>query len=122
MLQTAIEGTLNVLVQGEKAGVKRMVVTSSIATVRNPDESYTDRGRLEVTIRILAIQLVLVLKDWNPVTKEMALTGGNQMITYAASKKFAEIALWDWADKHPHVEVTTRTFILVPKVPTRLKR
>jgi nucleoside-diphosphate-sugar epimerase len=58
---------------------------------------------------------VLVLKDWNPVTKEMALTGGNEMITYAASKKFAEIALWDWADKHPHVEVTTRTFFLVLK-------
>ncbi|KAJ7887784.1 hypothetical protein B0H14DRAFT_3856161 [Mycena olivaceomarginata] len=88
LLATAIEGTLNVLVQGEKAGVKRMVVISSIATVKNPDESYTDR-------------------DWNPVTKEMALTGGNEMITYAASKKFAEIALWDWADKHPHVEVTT---------------
>jgi nucleoside-diphosphate-sugar epimerase len=45
----------------------------------------------------------------------MALTGGNEMITYAASKKFAEIALWDWADKHPHVEVTTRTFFLVLK-------
>ncbi|KAF7358482.1 Epimerase domain-containing protein [Mycena venus] len=88
LLATAAEGTLNVVVQGEKAGVKRMVVTSSIATVLNPNESYTD-------------------KDWNPVTKEMALAGGNEMLTYSASKKFAEIALWEWADKHPHVEVTT---------------
>ncbi|KAF8190637.1 NAD-P-binding protein [Mycena galopus ATCC 62051] len=88
MLAMATEGTLNVLVQGEKAGIKRMVVTSSIATVLNPNESYTDQ-------------------DWNPVTREIALTGGNGLITYGASKKFSEIALWEWAEKHPHVEVTT---------------
>ncbi|KAJ7438273.1 hypothetical protein B0H11DRAFT_591472 [Mycena galericulata] len=88
LLAAAVEGTLNVIVQAEKVGVKRMVVTSSIATVNNPQESYTDQ-------------------DWNPVTKEIALTGGNQMATYAASKKLAELALWEWADKHPHVEVTT---------------
>ncbi|KAJ7616159.1 hypothetical protein DFH06DRAFT_110841 [Mycena polygramma] len=88
LLAAAVEGTLNVIVQGEKAGVKRVVVTSSIATVANPNDSFTD-------------------KDWNPVTKEMALTGGNEMVTYSASKKFAELALWEWAEKHPHVEVTT---------------
>ncbi|KAJ7187376.1 hypothetical protein C8R46DRAFT_1059584 [Mycena filopes] len=88
MLATAAQGTLNVVEQGEKAGVKRFVVTSSIATVRNPQESYTD-------------------KDWNPVTKKMALTAGNAMLTYAASKKFSELALWEWVDKHPQVEVTT---------------
>jgi nucleoside-diphosphate-sugar epimerase len=44
-LQTAVEGTLNVIMQGEKAGVRRMVVTCSIATVRNPNESYTDKGK-----------------------------------------------------------------------------
>ncbi|KAJ7127877.1 hypothetical protein C8R44DRAFT_778943 [Mycena epipterygia] len=88
LLAAAVDGTLNVLVQAEKAGVKRMVVTSSIATVTNPNDSYTDQ-------------------DWNPVTREIALTGGNEFVTYAASKKFAEIALWEWADKHPHVEVTT---------------
>ncbi|KAJ7444296.1 hypothetical protein FB451DRAFT_1149257 [Mycena latifolia] len=88
MLAAAVEGTLNIIIQGEKAGVRRMVVTSSIATVMNPNESYTDQ-------------------DWNPITREIALTGGNEMATYAASKKFAEVALWEWADKHPHVEVTT---------------
>ncbi|KAJ7932971.1 hypothetical protein B0H13DRAFT_2512902 [Mycena leptocephala] len=88
MLATAAEGTLNVMVQGEKAGIKRMVVTSSISSVVNPKDSYTDQ-------------------DWNPITKETALTGENKLATYGASKKFAEIALWEWADKHPHVEVTT---------------
>ncbi|KAJ7056337.1 hypothetical protein C8F01DRAFT_1155742 [Mycena amicta] len=87
-LQGALDGTLNIIVQAEKAGVKNMVVTSSIATVKNPEGSWTD-------------------KDWNPVTKEFALTGGNKMATYGASKKFAELALWEWAEKHPHVEVAT---------------
>ncbi|KAJ7642141.1 hypothetical protein FB45DRAFT_826394 [Roridomyces roridus] len=88
LLAAAREGTLNVLVQAEKVGVKRMVVTSSIATVRNPQNSFTDQ-------------------DWNPVTREMALTSSIGMVTYAASKKFAELALWEWAEQHPHVEVTT---------------
>ena len=33
--QSAIEGSLNVLRQAEKAGVKKFVVTSSMITVRN---------------------------------------------------------------------------------------
>ena len=33
--QSAIEGSLNVLRQAEKAGVKKFVVTSSIVTVMN---------------------------------------------------------------------------------------
>ncbi|KAJ7457489.1 hypothetical protein FB451DRAFT_1098187 [Mycena latifolia] len=89
LLATAIEGTLNTIVQAEKAGIKRMVVTSSITSVKNPNNSFTDQ-------------------DWNPITKEFALTAGiDKMYTYAASKKFAELALWEWADEHPHVEVTT---------------
>ncbi|KAJ6454116.1 hypothetical protein C8R45DRAFT_882125 [Mycena sanguinolenta] len=88
ILKAAIDGTLNVIVQGEKAGVKRVVFTSSIATVMGPTNSFTDQ-------------------DWNPVTKEMALNDDNYMQTYSAAKKFAEIALWEWAEKHPHVEVTT---------------
>ncbi|KAJ7161816.1 hypothetical protein C8R43DRAFT_991521 [Mycena crocata] len=88
LFEAAVNGTLNVVVQGEKAGVKRMVITSSIASVANPTGSYTDQ-------------------DWNPLTKEFALDSGNDMIIYSAAKTFAERALWEWADKHPHVDVTT---------------
>ena len=28
-------------------------------------------------------------------------------VTYAASKKYAELAVWEWAEAHPHVDVTT---------------
>ncbi|KAJ7127883.1 hypothetical protein C8R44DRAFT_911088, partial [Mycena epipterygia] len=85
LLASAVEGTPNVLVQAEKAGVKRMVVTSSIATSRLRPEQHPP-------------------VDWIPVTREIALTSTNEMITYAASKKFSEIALWEWADRRPHVE------------------
>ncbi|KAJ7692707.1 hypothetical protein B0H17DRAFT_933830, partial [Mycena rosella] len=44
LLATAIDGTLNTVVQAEKAGIKRIVVTSSIASVMNPQFSFTDQG------------------------------------------------------------------------------
>ncbi|KAJ7575095.1 hypothetical protein C8J56DRAFT_901555 [Mycena floridula] len=79
--------TLNVLRQGEKAGIQRYVVTSSIATVSNPRNSFTD-------------------KDWSPVTREEAVQHGG-LTAYRASKSLAEKALWEFADAHPNVDVTT---------------
>ncbi|KAJ7641998.1 hypothetical protein FB45DRAFT_988321 [Roridomyces roridus] len=100
LIKTAVDGTLNVVVQAEKVGVRRVVVTSSIATVLNPEGKFTD-------------------KDWSPITREMALTSHDPMVPYTASKKFAELALWEWADKHPHVDVTTLnpTFFYGPFTP-----
>ncbi|KAJ7048712.1 hypothetical protein C8F01DRAFT_1188614 [Mycena amicta] len=112
-LKGAVDGTLNVIVQAEKAGVKKVVVTSSIASVQMlpavAGASFTD-------------------KDWTPITKEMALSLKDPMAVYVVSKKLAEKALWDWADKHPHVDVTTLnpTFFFgpltknypIPPVPT----
>lgn len=43
--QGAIEGTLNVIRQAEKAGITRIVVTSSISSVVNPQKSFTDQGK-----------------------------------------------------------------------------
>ncbi|KAF7297489.1 Epimerase domain-containing protein [Mycena indigotica] len=95
-IQLAIDGTLNIVVQAEKAGVKKIVVTSSVGTARGSD-GVSD-------------------KHWSPITKEYALGSGNPMLVYVASKKLAEQALWEWADAHPHVEVTTLnpTFLLGP--------
>ncbi|KAJ7169210.1 hypothetical protein C8R43DRAFT_916707 [Mycena crocata] len=102
LFAAAVDGTLNILAQGEKAGVRRMVVTSSIAAVMNPEKvtSLTDQ-------------------DWNPVTKEFAVASGNKVLMYAASKTIAERAVWEWADKHPHVDVTTLLppFVFGPFVP-----
>ncbi|TFK44233.1 NAD-P-binding protein [Crucibulum laeve] len=92
MFNSAIEGSLNVLRQAEKAGVKRFVVTSSTATV--VDKSNSTRGAYND-------------QDWNHLTKEAAIESGQSGTIYSATKKYAEIAVWEWAEAHPHVDVTT---------------
>ncbi|KAG6847100.1 hypothetical protein H0H93_010088, partial [Arthromyces matolae] len=87
MINSAVEGLLNVVRQAEKAGIKRIVVTSSMVTVLNPDGGLTD-------------------KDWYPTNKEEALkTTGYE--SYPAAKTLAEKELWAFADAHPHVDITT---------------
>jgi len=92
MLNSAIEGSLNVLRQAEKAGIKKFVVTSSIVAVSGDPALKGAAYRSE---------------HWNPVTKEDALHSDEKRISYAASKKYAELAVWEWAEAHPDVDVTT---------------
>jgi nucleoside-diphosphate-sugar epimerase len=91
-MDAALEGSLNVLQQAEKAGVKKFVVTSStIALVGDP------------TVKGTAFRA----EHWSPVTKEDALRSNDKIAIYTASKKYAELAVWEWAEAHPHVDVTT---------------
>ncbi|KUJ07895.1 NAD(P)-binding protein [Mollisia scopiformis] len=85
-LLPAIEGTTNLLkaVKEHAPEVKRVIYTSSCAAVlnfeapigTNPQKVYTD-------------------SDWNPVTYTQAIEG-NKAIAYRASKKFAELAGWNF--------------------------
>ena len=43
-----MDGTVNIIRQAQKAGIKRLIVTSSIASVSNPQKSFTDKGVLLV--------------------------------------------------------------------------
>jgi len=101
MMDAAVEGSLNVLRQAEKAGVKKFVVTSSVITAVGDPAVEGTAFRAE---------------HWNPVTKEVALQSNDKLVIYAASKKYAELAVWEWAEAHPHVDVTTilPTFIYGP--------
>ena len=45
------------------------------------------------------------------MTKEDALHGDDNTLIYAASKKYAELAVWEWAEAHPDVDVTTSKLI-----------
>ncbi|KIM83315.1 hypothetical protein PILCRDRAFT_440081 [Piloderma croceum F 1598] len=87
ILEGAVNGTVNIIRQAQKAGIKRLIVTSSIASVSNPQKSFTD-------------------KDWNPLTREEALKG-TDMATYSVSKTLAERALWDFAAQHKELDITT---------------
>ena len=52
------------------------------------------------------------------MTKEVALHSDDKAVVYAASKKYAELAVWEWAEAHPDVDVTTSKSILLFFTPT----
>ncbi|KAG9220595.1 hypothetical protein CCMSSC00406_0003694 [Pleurotus cornucopiae] len=104
LIDVAVEATQNILRQAEKAGITRIVVTSSIASTWKPDPA------------------ALVLDtDWNTTTKEAALKTGNPLLIYATSKTYAERAVWEFADAHTHVDITTLNppFFYGPFAPTQ---
>ena len=45
--------------------------------------------------------------------KESAFQSDDKRVTYAVSKRYAEIAIWEWADAHPDVDVTTSKSIIL---------
>ncbi|KAK7473143.1 hypothetical protein VKT23_001244 [Stygiomarasmius scandens] len=88
MIPATIECTMNVIRQAERAGAKSIVITGSGAQVTNTmDGTISNDG-------------------FNPITKEEALASGEPLMIYAAAKKYAELTVWEWAEAHPHVEVT----------------
>jgi len=92
-LQVAVEGSVNVLRQAEKAGITRFVYVSSIITLSDVDKLATTGG---------------TDKDWNSITKEQGTApDANAFVAYAAEKKFAELAVWEFAEKHPHIDITS---------------
>jgi len=97
LLQPAIQGTVRALEAAHKAGVKRVVITSSFAAILDlaqgyrPGYTYTEA-------------------DWNPVTYAEAAASDSGAFTYSASKKLAEKAAWDWVAEHKSsVELVTLT-------------
>ncbi|KAH8914523.1 NAD(P)-binding protein [Atractiella rhizophila] len=94
MLLPAIDATTNVLKYAKQEAVKRVVVTSSCAAVFDAkqggcwrDYTYTD-------------------KDWNSTTYAEAKASTLPVAVYAASKKFAEQAAWDFASSN-NMELVT---------------
>lgn len=93
LLDPAIIGTTGILkaIKAHAPSVKRVAITSSFASIINPDshaEVYND-------------------EIWNPVTMEQSLTG-NAATGYRGSKKFAEIAAWDFVKQEkPNFQIST---------------
>ena len=76
LLDPAIEGTLNVLRQAQKAKVTKVVITSSFAAINNFKEGGIRRN------------YTYTEKDWNPATYEEASAKDVQgAYAYSASKK-----------------------------------
>jgi nucleoside-diphosphate-sugar epimerase len=86
LLQSALNGSLNVIRQAEKAGIKRVVYTSSIVTLYNASGTFTEN-------------------DWNPMTEEETLAG-SPFAGYIGAKTVAERAVWKFADEHKNIDIT----------------
>ncbi|KAJ4489245.1 hypothetical protein C8R41DRAFT_920672 [Lentinula lateritia] len=95
----AIGGSLHVLEQAKDAGIQKVVVTGSLA-------SFPRFGPYGPN-------------DYFAVTIEEAKSSGNPGVIYSAEKKFAEIAVLEFADKHPEMDVTIicPTFVVGPVAP-----
>lgn len=89
-LDPAIKGTTEILYGIKRVAptVKRVVITSSMAAVITwTPPPITEPAK------------VYAEEDWNPVTWETATTTDNANVIYQSSKKFAELAAYDFVKK-----------------------
>lgn len=96
LLDPAVKGTTRVLeaVAAHAPQVKRVVVTSSFASIIDVTQGYRPG-------------YTYTEEDWNPVTYEEAKAGPGP-IAYCGSKKFAEKAAWDFVEHNkPSFTVST---------------
>ncbi|HWM01375.1 MAG TPA: NAD-dependent epimerase/dehydratase family protein [Actinophytocola sp.] len=84
LIGPAVDGTLRVLRAAAAAGVRRVVLTSSIAAVSAGRRPGDDRVRTEA--------------DWSDVDRSPA---------YPKSKTLAERAAWRFVEEHPELELVT---------------
>ncbi|MFT5691902.1 MAG: dihydroflavonol-4-reductase [Oceanicoccus sp.] len=85
LIKPAREGALNVLAAAQAAGIKRVVLTSSVAAVSSNDKGDS------------ALQTA---SDWTDINHPTANA-------YAMSKTLAEQAAWDFVKQHEGMELVT---------------
>ncbi|KAM5530947.1 hypothetical protein V8D89_015392 [Ganoderma adspersum] len=95
-LRSALEGSQNVLKQAVKAGISKVVLTSTSATALDPDQKRAFAGG------------IICDKDWGKTSTEDVLKEGNASIyTYSAYKTLSEQAAWKFAEEHPELDLAT---------------
>ncbi|KAI0050743.1 NAD-P-binding protein [Auriscalpium vulgare] len=113
VLQGAVNGTQNVLIQAANAGINKVIITSSIAALLGPAQMQGGKKFNETGTHIhVSVQLTVGAHrpraDWSPLTREDALKAdATPFEVYATSKKLAEEAVWAFARAHPDIDVTT---------------
>jgi hypothetical protein len=93
--QITKEGTLNIVRQATAAGVKHISFVGTVGAV------------LDFTNPV--IKAPLTDKDWNSLREDVALHSKNGTLVYTVAKTQAEQALWEFAEKHPELNLTTGT-------------
>ncbi|KAK7017652.1 NAD(P)-binding protein [Favolaschia claudopus] len=95
-LKSSVDGNLNIIQQGFKAGVTKFVLTSTWGTIMDPSLHKMYTGA------------ILTNKDWGNVSEADILDGGHTPFwNYLGSKILAESAAWKYAEEHPEIDLTT---------------
>ncbi|TFK85285.1 NAD(P)-binding protein [Polyporus arcularius HHB13444] len=95
-LKGAYDGTLNLLRQTIVAGVHKVVVTSSFATLLDPSFEAAYEG------------IVLNERLYGQASPEDILAGDRKpFYRYCGAKILAEEAAWSFAEEHPELDLTT---------------
>ncbi|MBH0005027.1 NAD-dependent epimerase/dehydratase family protein, partial [Pseudoalteromonas sp. SWYJZ12] len=95
-LNSAVSGTLNILQSTVKAGIEKMVITSSFGSVMDPSLVPGFGG------------ITFTGADWGVVSREEAeKKAEDPYYVYFASKILAERAIWDFAKEHPQLDIAT---------------
>jgi dihydroflavonol-4-reductase len=97
LIRPAVEGTLRALRAAHKAGVKRVILTSSVAAIYGNDKPAS--GEFDETF-------------WTDVNHPVG------QVPYTKSKTLAEKAAWDYiASEAPELQLTTINPVLVAGAP-----
>jgi nucleoside-diphosphate-sugar epimerase len=87
-----VHGTINVVEQAIKAGIKKISVAGSAVSIADLTNPKPGSGE----------------SDWVPASRELAHSQPtNYMLHYVVSKVLAEKALWNLAEKHTDVNVVS---------------
>ncbi|KAG5643427.1 hypothetical protein DXG03_000935 [Asterophora parasitica] len=93
---SAVSGTRNILEATVKAGIEKMVITATFGSIMDPSLSPSFSGK------------TLSASDWGSVSREEAeKKADDSYYVYFASKLLAEKAIWEFADKHPPLDIAT---------------
>ncbi|KAG6877375.1 hypothetical protein C0993_007962 [Termitomyces sp. T159_Od127] len=95
-LNSAVDGTNHVLEAASKAGIEKLVITSSFGALFDASLAPGFQG------------LTFTYKDWGVVSREAARAkADDHYYVYFASKILAEKAIWEYAEKHPELDIAT---------------
>lgn len=113
-IQAAKAGTMNLIVQAYKAGVKRFSIGSSI-TACSADQTVNKTWTHEGTRPIVNIlpdlphNPYLERTDWNDTPEDEALTSTKgPLFVYSAAKALAEKLAWEFVKEHPEISLLAR--------------
>ncbi|KAF9527196.1 hypothetical protein CPB83DRAFT_856531 [Crepidotus variabilis] len=94
--KSAIDGTLNVVRQAQKAGVKKVVVTSTFGTLLHPNHYAAFAG------------LNFTEENWGGISdEEFDQHKDDPLFIYMTAKTRAEQALWEFAKVNPEMDIST---------------